>query len=188
MYLLVGPVEQVFIALSYLIVPALSAHFAAKRMDDFMALWKRCGMATLGISALYAVIVRLVGKRAVHILYAGKYDGLSAYLFVLTLVPLIMWVGGTMGHALNAVERPHSVFWAYVSGGIATFVVGIPLVMHLDCGGQFMECWYLAPPIRLRSRLVFCFDFGANGERSRRWHGGRLSLARWRVVRKSPPA
>ena len=159
MYLLVGPVEQVFIALSYLIVPALSAHFAAKRMDNFMALWKRCGMATLGISALYAVIVRFVGKRAVHILYAGKYDGLSAYLFILTLVPLVMWVGGTMGHALNAVERPHFVFWAYVSSGIATFVVGIPLVIHFGLWGAVYGMLVSGAAYTIALAISFLFRF-----------------------------
>jgi O-antigen/teichoic acid export membrane protein len=135
MYLLVGPVEQVFIALSYLIVPALSAHFAAKRMGDFFALWKRYTLVTLAISGLYVVVVRIVGRSLVHSLYAGKYDGLAPYLYLLTAVPLVMWVGGTMGHALNAVEKPHFVFWAYVSSGAATLFFGVPLVVHLGLWG-----------------------------------------------------
>jgi len=135
MYLLVGPVEQVFIALSYLIVPALSAHFAAKRMHDFLTLWKRYSLATLGISALYAVVIRIVGRLLVHILYAGKYDGLAPYLFLLTVVPLVMWAGGTMGHALNAVEKPHFVFWAYVTSGAATLFLGVPLVIYFGLWG-----------------------------------------------------
>jgi O-antigen/teichoic acid export membrane protein len=135
MYLLVGPVEQVFIALSYLIVPALSAHFAAKRMRDFLTLWKRYSLATLGISALYVVVIRIVGRPLVHILYAGKYDGLAPYLFLLTVVPLVMWAGGTMGHALNAVEKPHFVFWAYVTSGTATLFFGVPLVIYFGLWG-----------------------------------------------------
>jgi O-antigen/teichoic acid export membrane protein len=135
MYLLIAPVEQVFIALSYLIVPALSARFATQNMGDFFALWKKYSLATIGLSALYAVLVRLVGAPLVHLIYAGKYDGLAPYLFALALVPLVMWVGSTMGHALNSVEKPHFVFWAYVSSGIATFVVGIPLVIHFGLWG-----------------------------------------------------
>jgi O-antigen/teichoic acid export membrane protein len=131
----VGPVEQVFIALSYLIVPALSAHFAAKKMGDFFSLWKQYTLTTLGVSTIYAIVMRVIGGRLVHALYAGKYDGLAPYLFLLTLVPLVTWVGGTMGHALNSVEKPHFVFWAYVSSGAATFLFGIPLVMHFGLGG-----------------------------------------------------
>jgi O-antigen/teichoic acid export membrane protein len=135
MYLLVGPVEQVFIALSYLIVPALSAHFAVNRMGEFLRLWKRYSLVTLGISGLYVVVVRIVGRPLVHVLYAGKYDGLAPYLYLLTAVPLVMWVGGTMGHALNAVEKPHFVFWAYITSGAATLFLGIPLVIHLGLWG-----------------------------------------------------
>jgi O-antigen/teichoic acid export membrane protein len=135
MYLLVAPVEQVFIALSYVIVPALSAHYAGKRMGNFFALWKRYSLATVGVSALYSLAMLIVGKPLVHVLYAGKYDGLAPYLFMLTLVPLVMWIGSSMGHALNAAERPRFVFWAYVSSGAATFLLGIPLVIHLGLWG-----------------------------------------------------
>jgi O-antigen/teichoic acid export membrane protein len=135
MYLLVGPVEQVFIALSYLIVPALSAHFAAKRMGDFLTLWKKYSLVTLAISGLYIVVVRIVGRSLVHILYAGKYDGLAPYLYLLTAVPLLFWFGSTMGHALNAVEKPHFVFWAYVTSGAVTLFIGAPLVIRLGLWG-----------------------------------------------------
>ena len=40
-----------------------------------------------------------------------------------------------MGHALSSAERPHFVFWAYVSSGIATFALGIPLVIHFGLWG-----------------------------------------------------
>jgi O-antigen/teichoic acid export membrane protein len=159
MYLLVGPVEQVFIALTYLIVPALSAHYAAKRMKGFLSLWKRYSLATLGISGLYAFVVRIVGRPMVHILYGGKYDGLAPYLFVLTLVPLAMWIGGTMGQALNAVEKPQFVFWAYVSSGSATFLVGIPLVIHFGLWGAVYGMILSASAYTVALAISFLFRF-----------------------------
>jgi O-antigen/teichoic acid export membrane protein len=135
MYLLVGPVDQALIALSYLVVPALAAHYAAKRMGNFLSLWKRFALATVGATALFALAVRAAGKPVMHLLYAGKYDGLAAYLFVLALLPLVMWIGSTMAQALNAVEKPQFVFWAYVSSGAATFFGGIPLVIHYGLRG-----------------------------------------------------
>jgi O-antigen/teichoic acid export membrane protein len=162
MYLLVGPVEQVFIALSYLIVPALSAHYASKRMDDFFSLWKRYGLATLGISGLYAVLVRIVGRPVVHVLYAGKYDGLAPYLFLLTLVPFVMWIGGTMGHALNAVEKPHFVFWAYLSSGAATFLLGIPLVIRFGLWGAVYGMLVSAATYTAALAVSFVFRFWAD--------------------------
>ena len=135
MYLLVGPVEQVFIAISYLIVPALAARYAAGEMPEFLSLWKTYVVAVIGVSVFYALATLLVGKTIVHILYAGKYDGLGTYLFALTLVPLILWLGTTMSHALNALEKPKFQFWAYVWSGATTFIVGIPLVLHFGLWG-----------------------------------------------------
>lgn len=135
LYLLVGPVEQVFIALSYLIVPALAAHYASNRMGDFFALWKRYALATLGVSTLYIFVTRILGGLAMHILYRGKYDGLVPYLLAMALVPMVIWLGTTMAHALNAVERPKFQFWAYMSSAVATFLLGIPLVVHYGLWG-----------------------------------------------------
>jgi O-antigen/teichoic acid export membrane protein len=159
MYLLVGPVEQVFIALSYLIVPALSARFAAQEMGSFFSLWKRYSLGTLAISSLYALVVRIVGRPLVHLLYAGKYDGLAPYLFCLTLVPLVMWVGGTMGHALNSVEKPHFVFWAYVSSGAATFLLGIPLVIHFGLWGAVYGMLLSAATYTIALAISFLLRF-----------------------------
>jgi O-antigen/teichoic acid export membrane protein len=135
MYLLVSPIEQALIAVSYVLVPALAAHYAANRMGSFLSLWKRFTLAAVGVTGLFAIAVRLVGKPVVHILYAGKYDGLAAYLFVLALLPMVLWIGNAMNHALNAVEKPRFVFWAYLTSAAATFLVGIPLVMHFGLWG-----------------------------------------------------
>jgi O-antigen/teichoic acid export membrane protein len=135
MYLLVGPIEQALIAVSYLMAPALAARYAANRIGSFLSLWKRFALAAVGVTLLFALAVRIVGKPLMHFLYAGRYDGLAAYLFVLALLPLVLWIGNTMNYALNAVEKPKFVFWAYVSSAAATFLGGIPLVMHFGLWG-----------------------------------------------------
>jgi O-antigen/teichoic acid export membrane protein len=159
MYLIVSPVEQAFIALSYLMVPALSAHYAGKKMGDFFSLWKRYSLIVLAASALYAVVLRIVGRPIVHLLYGGKYDGLAPYLFVLTLVPFVMWIGGTMGHALNAVEKPQFVFWAYISSGAATFLGGIPLVIHYGLWGAVYGMILSASAYTIALAISFLFRF-----------------------------
>jgi O-antigen/teichoic acid export membrane protein len=159
MYLLVSPVEQAFIALSYLMVPALSAHYSGKRMSDFFSLWKRYSLIVIGISGLYALVVRIAGRPTVHLLYGGKYDGLAPYLFVLTLVPFVMWIGGTLGHALNAVEQPQFVFWAYLSSGAATFVGGIPLVIHFGLWGAVYGMILSSSAYTVALAISFLFRF-----------------------------
>jgi O-antigen/teichoic acid export membrane protein len=135
MYLLVAPLEQIFIALSYLVVPALAVDYAAKRMNHFFSLWKRYALATAGLSIAYILLVRTLGSSAVHMLYNGKYDGLAPYLLLLALVPMVIWIGTTMGHALNAVERPQFQFWAYASSAVMTSLLGIPLIIHFGLWG-----------------------------------------------------
>ena len=135
MYVLIAPVEQVMISLSFVVLPALTGRYAARNLDGFLSLWKRYALAMLGITLLFALTVRLVGTPLMHVLYAGKFDGLAPLLFVLALVPLSTGIGCTFSDAMRAAERPRLVFYAYVSSAIATLVLGMPLVIYLGLRG-----------------------------------------------------
>ncbi|MGB8986945.1 MAG: hypothetical protein WCC37_10105 [Candidatus Sulfotelmatobacter sp.] len=135
MYILIAPVEQVMISLSFLLLPALTARYVAGNFDGFLSLWKRYALAMAGITLLFAITVRLAGTPVMHILYAGKFDGLAPLLFVLALVPLWTGIGNTFSDALRAAERPRLVFYAYVSSALATFIGGVPLVIYFGLRG-----------------------------------------------------
>jgi len=135
MYLLVAPVDQVFIALSYLIIPALAARYASNRIEEFLSISKRYGLAAVSATTLFALAVRLVGRPVMHRLYAGKFDDLAPLLYVLAFLPLLMGIGNAMSCALNAAEKPKLVFYAYVGSGAATVIGGIPLVIHFGLPG-----------------------------------------------------
>ena len=115
MYILVGPVDQVFIAISYLIVPALAAHYASHRMRSFLSLWRRFTLATILVTGLFALVVRITGRSVVHFLYGGKYDDLTPYFFALGFLPLILWIGTTMGQAFSE-QRSQSLSSGRTSG------------------------------------------------------------------------
>lgn len=134
-YLIVAPVDQFLISLSYLFLPALAAHHAEKRMGGFLSLWKQYGLGVVCVTATFALVVRVFGKQVMHAIYAGKFDGESTLLFTLAFLPLLMGIGNTMNDALKAVEKPKFVFFAYLCVGAATLVGGIPLVMHLGLRG-----------------------------------------------------
>jgi O-antigen/teichoic acid export membrane protein len=70
-----------------------------------------------------------------HILYAGKFDGLAPLLFMLGLLPVVMGIGNTMNDALKAAEKPKLVFYAYLGSGAATVLGGIPLVLRFGLRG-----------------------------------------------------
>jgi len=137
-YNLIAPIDQVFIALSFLVVPMLAAHYASKRMTAFLSLWRRYTLATLGLTALFVLAVRFVGYRVLHILYAGKFDGLAPLLYLLALLPLVMAIGNTISHALNSSEKPYFVFWAYLSSAVVTLLGGVPLVVHFGLLGAVL--------------------------------------------------
>jgi O-antigen/teichoic acid export membrane protein len=135
MYNLIAPVDQFFIALGYLVLPAMASHYAMKRMDNLLSLWKRYALAILGVTSLFAFSLRILGQRVMHILYAGKFDALGPLLFMLALLPVLMALGNTMTQALNAAEKPKLVFYGFLSSGTATFVLGIPLVIRFGLRG-----------------------------------------------------
>ena len=46
-----------------------------------------------------------------------------------------MAIGNTVGDAIRAAEKPRLLFYAYVSSALATFLIGIPLVMLFGLRG-----------------------------------------------------
>jgi O-antigen/teichoic acid export membrane protein len=133
--MLVAPMDQAFIALSFLVIPALAARFASNRMRNFLSFSKRYGLAVVSATALFALFVRLLGKPVMHWLYNGKFDDLAPLLYILAFLPLLMGIGNVMSCALNAAEKPKLVFYAFLSSGAATLVGGIPLVIHFGLQG-----------------------------------------------------
>jgi O-antigen/teichoic acid export membrane protein len=134
-HLLVLPLDQAFIALSYLVVPALAARYASDRIEELVSLSKFFGWLTLSATAFFALAVRIVGLPVMHWLYAGKFDDLAPMLYVLAFLPLLLGIGNVMSWALNAVEKPKLVFYAYLFSGTATVFGGIPLVTHFGLRG-----------------------------------------------------
>lgn len=128
-YLIVSPVEQAFVAISFVVLPALASHYAAGKMQDFLSLWKRYALVTIGMALSFAVAVRLVGRPVLHVLYAGKFDDLTPLLYVLAFSPVFTGLGGSMVNALNAVEKPKFAFYGFLGSAVMTFLGGIPLVI-----------------------------------------------------------
>jgi O-antigen/teichoic acid export membrane protein len=156
-YILVAPVDQIFIALSSLFLPALAVRFASAKMKDFFSLQKRYGLGVLATTATFVFAVRILGKPIMHLLYAGKFDYLAPLLYILALLPLIMGLGNTMNDALKAAERPRFVFYAYLCSGVVTFFAGIPLVVHYGLRGAVYGMLLSAAGYMLALAIGFFF-------------------------------
>jgi O-antigen/teichoic acid export membrane protein len=135
MYILVTPADQIFIALSFLVLPRLAHDYASKRREGFLSLWKLYGLSTSLMTVSLFFAIRVLGAPLVHWLYAGKFDNALSLLYILAGLPIVMGIGNTMNDALKSMERPHVVFYAYLASGLVTFAAGWPLVKYLGVRG-----------------------------------------------------
>lgn len=135
MYILTAPIDQISVALTLLVLPMMAFRHASKRRSELVSLWKLYGVFTCGIAFAYAIAIRLLCKPLMHVIYAGKFDDVSVLLGTLAFLPLIMSAGNSLNVALKSIERPDVVLYAYVASGLATFAIGIPLIMHFGLRG-----------------------------------------------------
>jgi O-antigen/teichoic acid export membrane protein len=133
--LVVAPADQVFIALNYLVLPRLCAHYASQRMGSLLAAWKWYALGVTAATVSFFLFIRAFGRPVTHLLYGGRYDDAAPLLTLLGLLPVVMGVGHTMNAALKAAESPRLVFWAYVASGAVTFLAGVPLVARFGVRG-----------------------------------------------------
>jgi O-antigen/teichoic acid export membrane protein len=135
MTMIVTPMDQVFIALNYLVLPLMASLYATHGAGELQVAWRRYALAFAGLTTCFAFSVRFLGPVAMHFLYAGKFDSLTPLLSTLAFLPIVMGVGYTITAALQSAEKPKLVFWGYLAGGAATFVFGTPLVIHFGLRG-----------------------------------------------------
>jgi O-antigen/teichoic acid export membrane protein len=133
--MIVMAVDQVFIAITFLVLPMLAARYASKQIGELFSLWKVYLLAFLLIGGAFVAAVLLLGGPVMHWIYGGKFDDVAGLLPRLALLPVLMGIGHTMNVALKSVEKPNMVFYAYVASGATTFAVGIPLMIHLGLRG-----------------------------------------------------
>jgi O-antigen/teichoic acid export membrane protein len=138
MYMLLGPVDQILIALDLLVLPLMAFKFASREHSGLVTLWKRFGAMTLVLTLAYAVFMWTFGARLMHLLYRGKFDDVSALLATFAILPVIMGIGNTLNVALKSMERPDLVFRSYVASGVTTVLLGIPLVRHFGLLGAVL--------------------------------------------------
>jgi O-antigen/teichoic acid export membrane protein len=104
-------------------------------MSRLLSLWRTYLLVCLVVTSSFAVLVRIFGGSAIHLIYRGKFDDVSALLSTLALLPLVLGVGNTMNSALKSIEKPNMVLYGYLASGVATFLGGIPLVIHFGLRG-----------------------------------------------------
>jgi O-antigen/teichoic acid export membrane protein len=135
LYNLATPIDQVFVAIALLTLPMFSHRHALLGLPGVVSLWKRFCAGWLAVTIVFAAVALALGRAAMHVVYAGKFDDIAELVGLMALLPLIMGAGHTINVALKSAEKPRAVFHAYVVSALATFFVGVPLVMQLGLRG-----------------------------------------------------
>lgn len=135
MYILVAPVDQIFVAISFIVLPMMAFQWASRNIDGMLSLWRKFLALSISVTAICAVMAQVLGRWFMHRLYGGRFDDVAPLLGVLAVLPIIMGIGNTMNVALKAAEKPGFVFYAYLASGATTFLAGVPLVAHLGLAG-----------------------------------------------------
>jgi O-antigen/teichoic acid export membrane protein len=155
LYNLALPVDQIFAAVSVLVLPQMALLFATRELGKLRHLWWKCSLLFFGISAAFAMLVSFESLPLLHFVYGGKFDNAAPLLRWYALLPVVMGIGNAANAALKAVEKPQAVFYAYLTSGAATFVFGIALVMHLGLRGAVYGM--LLSGASYTAVLSFCF-------------------------------
>ena len=135
MYNLLAPVDQVFVAMSLLVLPMMAHRSASCGMAGLLGLWKAYAAGCLLVTCIFAACVILFGKQVMHFLYAGKFDDVAPLLGNLALLPIVTGIGNTLNDTIKAAEKPKLVFYAYLCSGGTTVLLGVPLAIHFGFRG-----------------------------------------------------
>jgi len=135
LYILLTPVDQVFVAISFIVLPMMAFQWASNNVDRLLSLWRNFLALSISVTAICAAMAQVLGRWLMHKLYGGKFDDVAPLLGLLALLPIIMGIGNTMNVALKAAEKPRYVFFAYLASGATTLLAGIPLVTSFGLAG-----------------------------------------------------
>jgi O-antigen/teichoic acid export membrane protein len=135
LYNMVLPLDQLFAAMSLMVLPVMCSRYANQKMAGLVPIWKRYCIAWLAVAAGFVFLIYVSGKSAMHVLYAGRFDNISSLVLIIAFLPVVMGIGHTVNGALKAAEKPNLVLYAYAFSGGATFLMGVPLVSHLGLRG-----------------------------------------------------
>lgn len=137
---LIMPATHAYVALSALLIPSL---VRAKASGNF----SRALAATLALIS-FAMLVNwgllgLFGEPLIRWLYDGKYVEFAGLFWIVGALPLLSGAAAVLGAGLRALERPNSVFWAYVASSATVMTVGILLIYAAGLEGALI-CQVLA--------------------------------------------
>ena len=129
---LVMPAVQAQNAVSNLLIPLL---VRARGDARFGRILTTAVLAFASFSIGYWLLLGFVHAPFVHWLYAGRYDGIAALLWLFGALPLFSGIGEALSDALRALVRPDRIFWAAIASTTTTVALGVTAAARWGVGG-----------------------------------------------------
>jgi O-antigen/teichoic acid export membrane protein len=133
---LINPVLHTLAALSAVLIPTLVRHRDRSGIAGMTRTIKTLLALLVPASLAYAAVLLWFRSALFQVFYNGNYREYSGVPVLLVgAIPIAVGVVMVLGAGLRAVERPDSVFWAYVAASLSTLFIGLPLSHRLGVVG-----------------------------------------------------
>jgi O-antigen/teichoic acid export membrane protein len=133
---LINPVLHTLAALSAVLIPTLVRHRDRAGIVGMTRTMKTLLILLAPVAIAYTVILLWFRATLFQTFYNGNYREYSGLPVLLVgTIPIAAVATMVLGAGLRAVERPDSVFWAYVAASLSTLCIGVPLSHTLGVVG-----------------------------------------------------
>jgi O-antigen/teichoic acid export membrane protein len=133
---LINPVLHTLSALSAVLIPTLVRRLDRRGIAGMTRTIKALLALLLPTFIAYAVGLWCFRTALFHVFYNGKYRDYSGLpILLVSAIPIAVGAIMVLGAGLRALERPDSVFFAYVAASLSTVCVGLPLSHMLGVAG-----------------------------------------------------
>jgi O-antigen/teichoic acid export membrane protein len=133
---LIYPLLHTMSALMLLLIPLL----VRQRERGGLHRMKRTVVQLVAIlvpsAILYLLLIAAFHAQILRVLYAGRYSNASVWAIIaIGILPITNGVGGLIGAALRALERPRLIFFGYIAQTIVALFCGIPICLRYGVSG-----------------------------------------------------
>jgi O-antigen/teichoic acid export membrane protein len=133
---LINPVLHTLAALSAVLIPTLVRRLDRHGIAGITRTMKALLALSVPTSMAYAVGLWWFRTALFHVFYNGKYREYSGVPILLVgAIPIAVAAIMVLGAGLRALERPDSVFCAYVAASLSTLCIGLPLSHNMGVVG-----------------------------------------------------
>lgn len=129
------PFGQFISAISLLFLPWASGRYAEEGRLGLRRRVRQMTLLFVGAASAYYIVLCLFSGRIIGILYAGRYSEFASLLPLVAAPVVVQSASQGSIIALQAMQSPSEVFFAYTASSVATVLTGLPLTHYWGLPG-----------------------------------------------------